>query len=285
MGMNIVVMSPHTRRAGNTTVASLIAMKLASKNRSTCLTNSRFISKEIYSYFKLSETSDKTTNPHRLVKMLRESAVKPEEINDYCKEVADKFSVFCSGNTEFSTDEVKFLADYITEYFPYDYIVYDFDSDYKNINNEVEQTILKRADIVVMVVEPNRVELEKFKDRSREILKCIGKKPIIMCINKYSGVIETIKDIGSYMGVKSPNRWTTLRYNPYIQYGTNHGTLKGVFDAISTEDLRVIDIASDINNISSAILKVKVMKRTESNKTQMEIMNSKNKGKAEDIKK
>ena len=87
------------------------------------------------------------------------------------------------------------------------------------------------------------------------------------------------------MGVKSPNRWTTLRYNPYIQYGTNHGTLKGVFDAISTEDLRVIDIASDINNISNAILKVKVMKRTESNKTQMEIMNTKNKGKAEEDKK
>ena len=272
MGMNIVVMSPHTRRAGNTTVASLIAMKLAAKNRSTCLTNSLFLSKALYSYFGLNNTSDKTSNPHRLVKMLRESAVKPEEINDYCREVSDKFSIFSSGDTEFSEDETKFLAEYITEYFPYDYVVYDFDSSYKDIDNTVEQIILKRADIIVMVIEPNRLELEKFKGRSKDIIKYIGKKPCIMCVNKYSGVVETLKDISSYMGVKSPNRWTTLRYNPYIQYGTNHGTLKGVFDAITNEDMRVIDVASDITNISNAILKVKVMKRTESNKKQIEIM-------------
>lgn len=259
MGMNIAILSPHTNRAGNTTVAALIASELSNRGRTVCLTHTTSKSNSIFSYFGLNSVEDKTSNPHRLVKMLREGAIRPEEVRDYCKPVNKNYDVFSPDIDDFEKTDLLFALDYISTSFPHDFVIYDFDSD--DLSGEVETTLLKRVDIAVLVVEPNKLELAKFKNNAKKILSDIGTIPMLVVINNYTGISGSLKEVAGWMGIKKPNRWYTMRYNPYIAWATNTGKLGYLSERMNADDIRVIDIAKDAKNIGNGLLKVKVAKR------------------------
>ena len=270
--MNIVVMSPHDNKTGNTTVASVIAMRLAMKGRKTILTNVAGSSDSLMTYFGYNKKDGESKiNAHRLVQMLKDGVIKTEYVDDYCYTIADNYSMFVGDpKDELDDSERAFITSHIMQYFPHEFKVIDFDAPVESIKNETEQNVLKRADLVVLVVEPNIQSLKKFKTTMNQIQDDTKHVPIFVVVNKYCNVIESVKSIASYSGIKSPNRWLTLRYNPYIAWGSNNGRMAEVFKFMGTSDTRVFDVAQDAGNIVNAILRLKVAKRQAVMKAQHE---------------
>ena len=148
--MNIAVISPHTRKNGNTTVASLLALELSTRGKKVCLTHTALKSPAMYEYFSLKETDgDKTASPSKLVNMLQAGAVKPEEISEYCKNITNSVDAFTVNDRKFSTENLSYMLDYIADKFPYDLKVFDIDEEY---NSELTKRIVAKCDFIVFVI-------------------------------------------------------------------------------------------------------------------------------------
>lgn len=257
--MNIAVISPHYRHTGTTTVASLLGMELASRGGNTCLTHSLPKSDALYKYLGITSVEDKTVNPARLVRMIKEGALKPEEVSDYCKSINNKLELFSANSETFTQEDMILALECITQSFPHDYIIYDIDNE--AIDSPANRLILKNTDVAIIVITQSIIELEKFKEQRDKILNSLGKIPQLVVINKYCDVLGSVKETAAMMGVKAPNNWSVIRYNPWVGYGTNFGKLVYIYNKMSTADYRVADTASDIKTLTNLILKVKVAKR------------------------
>lgn len=257
--MNIAVISPHYNHTGVTTVAALIGLELSHRGNNVCLTHSLPKSEALYKYFNLAILEDKTVNPARLVKMIKEGALKPDEVRDYCRSINTKLDLFSANDDNFTQEDMNLALECITQSFPHDYIVYDIDN--SEIDSPGNRVILSNADVIIIVLNQNIIELQKFKEKKEKILNSLGRVPQLVVINKFCEVQGSLKETAHFMGVKAPKNWSVIRYNPWIGYGTNYGKLKIVFESMSVGDYRVADIASDVKAIVNLILKVKVAKR------------------------
>ena len=261
MGMNIAVISPHTSKAGVSMISGLLGVEMAHRGRKTCVLNTRLSKSDLSVYFKLNDFQDKTSNPHRLIKMLREDAVKPEDVNDYCRELCTDCAIFTAGEESLEAEEHAYVIDYALNYFNHDFKIFEIDSPYEEYNSKVVQNVLTNAHVIIIVADPNRIELEKFKDRYKSLLNIIGSKPTIMVMNKYCPGVGSMKELASYAGIKSPGKWISFRYNPNLTWGANNGELKLISKMIDKEDIRFTDTASDLATLANRIVKVKVTKR------------------------
>lgn len=266
MAMNIAVVSPHSNKVGTTTVASLIAFELSMRGRTVCMTHVTAKSPTLFGYFGINNIEDKTSNPHKIVKMLRESIIRPEDVRDYCKPINNNYDMFSVDRADFEKDDLLFALDYISTSFPHDFIVYDFDSG--KLEGEIEETLIRRMDMAVIVISPDKYDLEKFKKQSKHMIAQLGKMPIMVVVNQFTGVSGSLKEVASWAGVKQPNRWYTVRYNAYLQWATNNGKMGYISERMRADDSRVIDIAKDAKSIGNGILKIKVAKRQASIKGQ-----------------
>jgi len=258
MSMNVLVMSPHYEHTGCTTIASLLAIELAQSGRKTCLTHSSSMSKSIYSYFDISEREDKTASPARLVKMIREGAIKPEDLSDYCKGITDNLEIFSANSLDFLEDDMEEAIKFITMSSPHEFLVVDMDS--KDLGNRISRYLLRECDVVVLVVNQDLMQLEKFKDESAKIMEYIDGIPTLVVVNRFHPAHCTIKQAAKAMGVGKPKNWYTVRYNPYITRTTNFQELKQLAKIFGTE-LDTADVESDMRALTGALLKVKVAKR------------------------
>lgn len=258
MGMNIVVMSPHTQHNGVTTLASLIAFELSSRGRKTCLTHCSNKSDSIYNYYGIKSFEDKTMNPNRLIKLIREQAIKPEDVFDYCKAITRQMNVFSIDNETLEEDSSKLLMDYILEQFPHEFVIYDLDTD---INDNKYKYLVRKADLIILNITQSITELERFNKSTKKIMNLMDNIPQIVVVNSFMDMKGTIKEAANAMGVLKPNNWQTLRFNGWIGRSTNKGELKQLFQKIEDKDPLVIDVASDIRNIANTVLKVKIAKR------------------------
>ena len=257
--MNIAVISPHYRSTGNTTVASLLGLELANRGGKTCITHSLARSESIYKYLGVESIQDKTVNPARLVRMIKGGVLKPEEISDYCRSINSRLDLFSADSDTFTQEDMILALDCIVNSFPHDYIVYDIDN--KELESEGNRLILKNADVVIVVVTQDAMELEEFRKSREKILKALDGLPQLVVINKYCEVIGSLKDTAAMMGIKSPKNWSTVRYNPWVGFGTNNGRLCEIYRNISLSDYRVIDVGSDIRAVANLVLNVKAANR------------------------
>lgn len=252
--MNISIISPHTSQNGNTTLAGLIALELSQKGRKVCLSSVTLSSKALYEYFNLTSFEDKTSTANQLVRLIKEDALEAQDFSDYCKRVTDEMEIF-STNDNIDEEDTKFLLDYMVKNLPHDYTIFDIDED--ALASEKCRIIIESTDLVILNLTQSVTELEKFKKQREETMAKFGKKPAMVVVNKFNGVQGTIKEAAKAMGIKKPNNWLTLRYNPWIGWGTNHKNLLQVFVKMKNLDIRVKDIESDLNKIGNAIVRAK----------------------------
>ena len=271
--MNIAVISPHYEHTGVTTLASLIAFELSYRGGKVCLTHSLPRSESLYRYFGLDTVVDRTINPARLVKMLKEGAIKMEEVSDYCRALSDKVDLFSADSDTFTQSDMLYALEFITTTFPHDYIVYDVDN--HELESEANRLILKNADVAVIVINQNIMELAGFKNRMTKIMQAVGRIPMFVTINKFCDVQGSLRETASMMGIKAPKNWSTVRYNPWVGYGTNFGKMNYICNKIRNSDYRVDDVASDIKALANLIIKVKVVKRQMSKETRQRVIENK----------
>ena len=254
--MNIAVMAPHIHGNGCTTVSSLLAAELSTKNRHVCLTHARSKSDSIYSYFGLVK-DDASNNPEQLVNLIKAGGIAKKSIPDYCRNIKDNLDVFSLDSEKYKQDEdtMAQVITFLARNAPYDYIVFDVDlncMEKKNVS-----AIIKEVDCVVMVLTQAIGELNRFREKKMRILKALNKKKIIVVINKFDPYYGRIKDVGDKIGVKNTKTWSVVHNNRNIAYCQNKGMTLNLTEKIMKRDADVIELDSDIKQITKAIIEIK----------------------------
>lgn len=261
--MNIAVISPNSENNGVSTLAGLLALEIGARGKKVCLTHTSTKSPSLFQYFGLNDTEeDKTANPARMIKMLKENILKREDVREYCKMVNSTVDVYSANDATFDKDDMVYALDYILKYFPHDFVVVDVDI--RDPEDEAVKSTLKQSDFVILVVEQGAKEVLGFKGGFAGLKKHIGNKPMMAVVQKYSSVVGKVSDLAAMCGVKELKKsssWLSLRYNPYIVKYEMNGKLPALHRAMKTNDARIIDISSDVKTIANRIMKFKTAKR------------------------
>ena len=254
--MRIAVISPHASNTGNTTLAMMIGLELSSAGKKTCITHTKPISKSFYSYLNFTGFQDKTSTSSQIVKILKEGGLNGDEVRDYCKQITDDLEAFTNEATNFTQEDMEFMVNYIARSFPHEHIIFDVDDNY----GEKMGDLIKLCDVVVLNITQSVAELKEFYKNKDTYMKAIGKKPLVVVVNRYNSIKGTLKETANWMGVKKPNNWLVLHENPWISWATNHGQLNQLFRKVKAKDPRVVEISSDISKIGITLAKAKVSK-------------------------
>lgn len=261
--MIISVISPHINNNGTTTVASLVALELGARGKKTCLTHSATKSNSMLRYFGLDETEqDKTANPARMVKMIKEGILKSENISEYCRAVNNTVEIYSANDATFSDEDMLYALEFMVKGFPHDFIVFDIDVD--DLESEANKITISNSDFIIVVMEQGIKDINAFIKSFKGTWKLIGKKPMMMVVNRYNQAAGKINDLPTEVGikeVKKGNSWLPLHYNPYIIKYENAGNLPALHRAMKTNDPRIIEIGSDVRNIVNRIMKFRTAKR------------------------
>lgn len=257
--MNIAVISPASANCGTTTIASFIALELGARGKKTCLTHTSPKSSSMLGYFGFDEDDeDKTANPSRMVRMLKEGILKREEISEYCRPVNNTTEIYSANDANFNHEDMNYALEYIVNTFPHDFVVFDIDT--KDFDNDNVKLVLSKCDFVIIVIEQSLYELNHFKDGYKKIERYIKGKPQMMVVNRYNPVIGKVNDFADALGIKNIRKtssWLYLRYNPYITKYEINGKIQSLHTAMRTNDSRIIEISSDVKNIVNRIMKFK----------------------------
>jgi hypothetical protein len=252
--MIISMVSPHTNNNGNTVSSILLAHGLAELKRKVLFTHIKPQSQAFERYLGLKAFEDKTSTPTQLVKLMREGAIKAEDIGDYCKNVYDFLDVFTTTATNFSTQDMSTLLEFLTTSdTPYDYLLFDIDAD---SNEEEAQKVINKSNIIILNVTSSFLELEAFNAEKERIAKmCKGKKVILLC-SAYDSKAAKLKDITKLLGVNTS--LYTIRHNSYVKWACNQGKLTYLFKQGKTKNADVMDIFRDVSALAIAVSKAKI---------------------------
>lgn len=253
--MRIAVVSPHQNNNGNTSLAMLIALELASTGKSTCISHTKPLSDSFYKYLNFIGYQDKTSTPSQIVKIIKEGGLSGEDVTDYCKRVSENLEAFTNNASNFSQMEMDFMVHYMLKSFPHEHLVLDVDSE------DINKDIIELSDVIVLNINQSVVELTKFYENKEKIMSLLGNKPILVVVNNYNSINSTLKETANAMGIKKPNNWVVLHHNPWIAWATNHGQLNQLYTKIKAKDKRVIELNSDLYKIVSQLLKAKSSKK------------------------
>ncbi len=259
--MLISVFSPHTTNNGNTVSSILMAMGLSDMKRNIILTNTEPNSPAFYQYMGLVSVEDKTCTPSQLVKLLRQGAIKPDEILDYCKQVNEYLYCFTSNNSAFSKEDMRVMLEYICDNKVSEYTIVDIDSDYTSENASL---VLSKSDVVVLNFSASYLEVCEFNAMKEKIVKVCKNKIVIILCNGYTDSAFKLKDFSTRLGTTAG--CYILHQNKYIQWGCNNGKLYELFKKVKIKDFRTVELNKDILNITKAISKINIEKKKKKSK-------------------
>lgn len=253
--MIISVITPHMSNSGNTTTALLLAHALADLKRNVFFTHIQPKSTALEHYLGLLDFEDKTSTPTQLVKLMREGAIKVEDIGDFCKNDVEFLHIFTNTKDNFLQDDMHTLVEYITNApdSQYEYLVFDIDSD---TDNPTAQLILKKSDIIVLNLSASTYQLDQFKGMEQKLVKLFNGKKLITVVNQYDQRAMKLKEVTKYLGAKTSPY--TIRYNSWVQWACNRGKLSYMYLQGKSKDGDVVDIFRDITSIASGVAKAKV---------------------------
>lgn len=248
------MVSPHTSRSGNSVSSILLAHGLAELKRNVFLSHIKPQSSSFEFYLGLKDYVDKTSTPSQLVKLMREGAIKPEDIGDYCKNDVDFLDIFTNNKSNFSHEDMSTLLDFVIESdTKYEYLLFDIDDD---INSDSAKLILQKSQIIILNVTTSFLELEEFNAMKESIAKlCKGKK-VILLVSSYDSKVVKLKEIPKKLGLSTSAY--PIRYNPWVSWSCNQGKLSYLFKQGKSKDPDVIDIYKDVTALTSTVSKAKV---------------------------
>lgn len=258
--MNIAVMSPHTRHIGNTTVAGLLALELASRGMKTCLTNLSTAEENnpLNHYFGFdSQARDSTSAPSKLAKMLKERIINTDSVTNYCKSVAKDCDILSVADRKMDDDLLKTLVWFELTNFPHDVVIYDVDIPIEKYNEPYAQLLFERVDFIIWVFNQSILEVRDFKVITPKITKLLN-KPSLVVINKFDRQVSSIKDVQSEIAQKELSKetsWLRLRYNPMVCKYTNGGSLHYLHAAMKNADYAVLNLDGDLAQIAGRVMK------------------------------
>ncbi len=253
--MNIAVMSPHTQKNGNTTVAALIASELATRNRKVCLTHTTSKSNALFRYFGVNGAEDKTCNPIQIYNLIREGGIRKNDIGDYCRGVSENLEIFTMNSGDITNEQLVDVSNFICTSFPHDHVVFDFDNN--DLESPVNSAIIQNCDCVVYVLTQSITELDEFNKNKDEYLSWLEELPVIVVVNRFCDIVSNLKKVALSIGVKKPKKWYKIGFNPWVTFGTSNGKFDFLFENVQQRDHHVVDVDSDVKALVNGILSIK----------------------------
>lgn len=254
--MIISVVSPHCSNNGNTITSIFTALGLAELKKSVLLTHTSTRTDVYYEYFGLRSFEDKTNTPTQLVKLMRDDAIKVEDIGDYCKTISENCDVFTNNTKTFTDDDMKTLISCLIEDNKYDFMVVDIDE--TDLSKEVPSLVIQNSDIIMINLTQNVNELLQFNREREKYMRLFRDKKIIVVCNMYSSTAWSAKDFSKKLGFKTAI--SNIHYNNWIRWGCNNGRLMDVYKFIKLRDTRVIELSNDIFRLASSVNRARIAK-------------------------
>lgn len=241
------------RYVGNTALTLLLGHGLADYKRNVFVSHVSSRSKSMEHFLGIKGVVDNTMTPSQLVKLMKQDAIKPTEIEDYCKRTYDYLDVFTPSTTNFYDDDMNFLIDFILESeMNYDYLVFDID---KDLDDDTSKKVILRSDIIVLAVPPNFKVLDEIKEKLEQNKKLFKNKLILVVCTRYNEKVCKLKDIANRLGVKSVYM---LRDNKWVTWASNTGKLTYMYTKGKLKDASVLDVYKDSVNLANAVSKARV---------------------------
>lgn len=245
--MIISVVSPIHGQAGNTSAALLISLLLAKKhNKSVCLTHLSPQSSAFYTYLGLDGLEDKTCSPSQVVKLLREGAISPQDMADYCFRVCDNLDIFPNSSTSFSDEDMELTQRFILDNMPHDFIVLDIDI---NTNLPLAKLALGKTDLAVVCLTQSQSVIDRYK----EVFPEPPAKNIIYLCNRYSPDIGSVAAFAKSLKTKM---WDccVIHNSALLAKLSNTGKLGEIITLAGS--LPLPDMEADFKRLALAVMQV-----------------------------
>lgn len=244
--MKIAVISP-CHRSGLTTVTTLLGYCLTwTQQMTTVISYSE--QSDMGRYLSASALDDKTRNISQLNKLLAAGALSPDNITEYCVPMLKDLWLLDTTSSIITVEEKAKLLEFIFERVPTDQIVCDVGGDAFAPST---QALLAIADLVIVVFEPYRTQLDWVKRYLENKVIPKGKRIMYLC-NKYDDVIVPLREVTRDLGVKHVDM-CKLHYNPWITKLTEAGKLDELLPYVIQKDPRVIELNNDMREWMSFI--------------------------------
>lgn len=270
--MNIAVVSPHTQRNGATTVASLLGLELAYRGKSVCLTHLNSKNTVLNEMFSLDKRpKDRSTEPSKLVKLIRTQVLKAEDVPNYCQNVGKNIDVYSVNDRNYSDEDANYLVNFIMSNFPYEFIVFDVDTECMDTLSV--RSVIQHCDLVVFVVTQSLEEMQKFKSTAKQLTKLYS-KPSVVVVNRFDREISSVKDVQDEVGagkLSKETSWLKLRYNPQVTKFSNSGYMSALFTNGRAGDFALVDISNDLKVIGNRVMKFYQKYKTQLSKVKSEL--------------
>lgn len=244
--MIISIVSPVHGQAGNTTAAILLGLLLSkTQGKSVCLTHLSPKSSAFFTYLGLDSLTDKTCTPSQVVKLMREGAISPEEMTDYCMRVNDNLDIFSNNSKAFSDEDMELTARYIIENMPHDFVVIDIDI---NTEQPLAKYALEKSDLVIITLTQSLNVLERYGEVFGEETK---KDKLLYLCNNYSSIVGSIGNFAKPLHIK-PSDCCPLHYSEMIMKLSNTGNLGELLKIAKEQPL--FDTEADLKRLTFAVM-------------------------------
>lgn len=254
MAINIAVLSPHSPRTGSTVTSILLAMALAETKRRVFLTHVDSTSLAFQTYMGINNVNDKTSTSTQLVKLMREGALKSDDVGDYCHKIEGYLDVFTNFDSLFTVYDMGTMLKYLMEAAsPYDYKVVDVDLD---LDTENAKLVVNQSKIIVLNLTPDFAELKQFKAWLQDNQRLLKGKSLLLFCNRYDPIsLKKIKTVTDFLGVKTP--LYVARENGWVRWGCNNSKLPLVFVNGRNKNGYVFDLFKSYTALASAVVKLR----------------------------
>lgn len=258
--MNISVISPHAKRSGITTVASLLAMELSRRNKTVCLTNVSAKQQSLLDYFGEGGMNASGTRSSQLLNLVKADKVSGRDIESFCTKITKSLSLYLLNDDTLSAEDERIMAAFIAERFPFDYRVFDID-DYDFSSSAVRQ-VMSKSDCIILVLTQSLTDAKRYRVIQTKLKARLENMPYICVVNKYSDYVGTVKQLAAAMGIAKAGNWLTIRYNPYVQCFTDYDGLRGLFEHFEKRTSEVADVKGDIELLANRVVKMGKLAKT-----------------------
>lgn len=251
--MKIAVISPD-RRQGGTTVSILLALAMAqTQNFTTCLTYTGNNQSSIAGALGIKPLEDKTRSLTQVIKLLESNAISGDEILDYCIQVPNvpNFQIIDTSSDAITSEDNAKLLKFVIGSLNHQIVITDVTTE---IYEDITNSVIDSADLVVMVVTQSREIKEKLKLwESANIMNRLSQRGLVFIVNQYDPYVEAFRDTSKSMKIKH-SRCAKVSYNPFIKRTSNIGKLQTILPYILDKDPRVIELNNDLKECLAIVL-------------------------------
>lgn len=253
--MRLAVLSP-LNRSGCSVVSTIIAQSLAATQDCTVTLayTSRTNTLPVYLNL-LDEVEDVTRSVSLLSKLTMARSISDEEIQEYLVKVDTNFYILNTVSKTVTDAEALNVQKHVFKHSLADVTICDIS---ESIDHDNTQELFTVADAVCIVLNPDEVSIESYQIW-RESDFWPKDKAVFAVVNRYGDEIVGVRPFAKRCGI-SARDLCKLHYNPYIVKACNERFLSDIVPYAINNDVRLLNIKSDIKELMSWMTHVMLKK-------------------------